>query len=59
MFEESIAEVVEDVEVVIGGIAELIDGLNEATLNAIVIEINPKGEFSVVGVLISGRELNG
>ena len=29
------------------------------TLNAIVIEIDPKGEFSVVGVLISGRELNG
>ena len=59
MFEESIAEVVEDVEVVIGGIAELIDGLNEATLNAIVIEVKAKGEFSVVGVLISGRELNG
>ena len=59
MFEESIAEVVEDVEVVIVGVAELIDGLNEATLNAIIIEINAKGEFSVVGVLISVRELNG
>ena len=36
-----------------------IDGLNIATLNAIVIEINPKGEFSVVGVLISGNKPDG
>ena len=31
-----------------------IDGLNIATLNAIVIEIKAKGEFSVVGVLTVG-----
>ena len=28
-------------------------------MNAIVIDVNPEGEFSVVGVLISGIELNG
>ena len=57
MCEESIAEIVEDIEVVIGGVVELADGpMKDRTPS--LLRSKPKA-ISVVGVWISGRELNG